>query len=290
MDEAGSRDPLGYGEAAESAERQDAMDEDQADEGQGEPMELGMLGLLDDDAAEVLISQLGGSGKQFAREKRQAWRRTVTELYSLARVTAAAKSMPRYGLIPGMALDLTTTDAEGVAWDFDKDEIKEKAKKLINDTRPMFVIGSPMCTAFSTWQYLNRTKRDPALVKREWRRAVAHMEFVSEVYQMQISSGRFFLHEHPEWATSWQLPAITRILDQEDVSRVRADQCQYGAAVTFGALRGAPIFKPTGFMSNSPAILRQLQLRCGGRGGLWSKKLGQRHALCSREVAKAAAI
>ena len=45
------------------------------------------------------------------------WKQHVMEMYSPVRVTGMAE---RLGLIPGMAMDLTTTDPEdGNPWDFD---------------------------------------------------------------------------------------------------------------------------------------------------------------------------
>ena len=46
-------------------------------------------------------------------------------MYSPARVTAATKLLPELRLIPGFALDLTTTDTDGRAWDLDEKEMLE---------------------------------------------------------------------------------------------------------------------------------------------------------------------
>ena len=66
-----------------------------------------------------------------------------------------------------------------------------------------------MCRAFSTWQYLNDAKAsNPDAVKRQKIRAKMHVDFVVSLYFDQLQAGRYFLHEHPQWATSWQLPSI----------------------------------------------------------------------------------
>ena len=59
----------------------------------------------------------------------------------------------------------------------------------------MLLIGSPMCTAFSAWQRINEKKRDPDLVKREYVRAMVHIRFTMELYQLQHAAGRYFLHD-----------------------------------------------------------------------------------------------
>ena len=66
-------------------------------------------------------------------------------------------------------------------------------------SKPLFLICSPMCRAFSTWQRLNRIKHghDPDVVKREMARAIMHINFAVELMEMQIAGDRFFLYEHP---------------------------------------------------------------------------------------------
>jgi hypothetical protein len=62
------------------------------------------------------------------------------------------------------------------------------------------------------------------------------MRFVMELYEEQVKDGKYFLHEHPAWATSWQLGCVRRILAMERVDEVVADQCQYGQSNDQGDL------------------------------------------------------
>ena len=61
----------------------------------------------------------------------------------------------------------------------------------------------------------------------EYQKAVKHMEFVSKLYKMQIADGRYFLHEHPQQASSWNLRCMKSRLNKETVFRAVADMCQY---------------------------------------------------------------
>ena len=92
----------------------------------------------------------------------------------------------------------------GESWDFDILENRIKARKLFDDQQPALIIGSVVCTAFSALQAMNEQRRDPEVVKRERIRAMVHLRFVCELYQMQLDEGRYFLHEHPSGATSWK--------------------------------------------------------------------------------------
>ena len=159
----------------------------------------------------------------------------------------------------------------------------------MREQKPIVLIGSPMCTAYSTWQRLNRKRRPAAIVDRELVKARLHLDFVTSLYREQVEGGRFFIHEHPLHADSWSEECISEILDIPGVGIAHGDQCQYGAEVQFGKERGLPIKKPTGFMSNGPLILKALSNVCTGTGGRCSRRKGGNHVVCSGRIAKEAA-
>ena len=194
--------------------------------------------------------------------------------------------LPSLRVVPGMALDLTTHDENGKSWDFDDPEMRQKARTIVAENKPLMLVGSPICTPWSSWQHINDAKRDPGVVAREKVRARVHLEFICELYTMQVRGGRYFLHEHPSSATSWSEGCLRRVAVMEGVDKVVADQCQYGST----AECGGPVKKPTGFMSNSAEVRRELERRCAGRGGDCSRRGGGRHVVCSGRVARRAAI
>lgn len=71
---------------------------------------------------------------------------------------------------------------------------------------------------------------------------------------------------------------------RKGVDRIVAGQCQYGQR----SAKGLPVKKPTGLLTNSPLLLRQLSERCTGSGGYCSP--GGNYATCSGGTAKNAAI
>ena len=74
-----------------------------------------------------------------------------------------------------------------------------------------------------------------------------HLKFCMDIYMHQIKHGRYFIHEHPAFATSWDEPCVKQVLRQDGVDRIVCDQCQHGAQDE----SGNPIRKPTAFMSNA---------------------------------------
>ena len=97
------------------------------------------------------------SDEQHAMEQLKKYGRDVanhvTEVYSPPRV----KKMTRIiNLIPGMAFDLTQVDEEdGMPWDFNVPAKRNKARTSVQSERPLLLIGSPMCAAFSQLQRVN---------------------------------------------------------------------------------------------------------------------------------------
>jgi hypothetical protein len=259
-------------------------------------MDFGFLGSLeptvDDAISDLMIQQLGSSGRSYKRENRRAFKALVSEVYSPPRVTAELQRRGRRHLLPGFSLDLTTVDPDdGQPWDFTVRAKREKARALQRRQKPYMLIGSPECTAFCTWQALNESRcKDPDAMQRAKIAATLHILFVIEMYHEQISSGRHFLHEHPRWASSWKIPEMEALMQMDDIHFGQGDQCQYGAEVKSGKWQGAPIMKPTGFLSSSEAVIQALGRRCTGVGGQCSRPEGGTHYHCHGVHAKAAAI
>ena len=128
-----------------------------------------------------VIRQLGGNIAKYRRERGRAMRATVSDIYSPPRVSAVARLCPSFGILPGFALHLTTHDNDGRHWDFDEDDMRERAWAKIKKEQPTLLIGSPMCTAFSAWQYINNTERDPKAAADEKARGLRHLRFCCEL-------------------------------------------------------------------------------------------------------------
>ena len=181
-------------------------------------------------------------------------RMQVVELYSPKRVNKVAKEK---GMTTGLSLDLTT------GWNFDRQEDRDLAEKYIREYKPMFVIGSPMCTMFSKMQARNRERNEHRREEYEarLRKAEKHMRFAVKMYRVQLEGGRYFIHEHPAEATSWRLPEIRRLWKEDGVKVVIADQCEYGLT-SKDEWGEAPAKKPTRFMTNAWNVAEDLSTRC----------------------------
>ena len=75
-------------------------------------------------------------------------------------------------------------------------------------------------------------------------------------------------------------------MSEPGVKRVVGDQCLYGCE----AESGSPVKKPTGFMTNTPELGKELAMRCSGRSGNCSRPEGGTHAQCRGKTARMASM
>ncbi len=289
---------------AEAQEETDDAEMDADPEADGPDVEMEFVGNLEvedslgslepsaeDFAAGLLLQQLGALGRRYKREARRGARALVSEVYSPPRVTKLIREVCAKYVAPGLALDLTVNDPwDNMPWDFSITAKRRRARQLFAEQKPYILIGSPECTQFCTFQALNLARsKDPEAMQRAKTAALVHLQFVAQLYEDQMAGGRYFLHEHPLRATSWSEDPINDLLRRPAVIRVHGDQCQYGAEVQSGPHKGQPLLKPTGFMTNAPAVARALSLKCQGTFEECSRKKGGQHHTCAGKHAREAA-
>ena len=90
----------------------------------------------------------------------------MCEVFSPPRV---GKEATKFGMKPGDAMDLTTV------WDFNLASHRARAEEYVDKEKPLVLIGSPPCAAFSRLQSLipNSDRKAKQLAE-----GTRHMEFV----------------------------------------------------------------------------------------------------------------
>ena len=201
----------------------------------------------------------------------------VSEVYCVLRIAQEAAVHIVHGqkLVPGWSLDLTRVDpATGRPWDLSKPEVQARVLQIVVADKPLFLIGSPPCTAFSRLQELSRGKRDPGVAAAELRAAEVHLRFSVEIYWLQLRGHRFFVHEHPSEATSWYYSEVVELACHCEVGQTIVDMCCHGMVVDTGPLQG-PARKRTKMLSNSQEVLKRVEAHCPN--GLPDKSLHHVH-------------
>ena len=101
-------------------------------------------------------------------------RMDVAEICSPPRVTDMAARME---LEAGWSFDLTTTDENGIPWDFSKEERRKAAMERVPRDEPLLLIGSPMFTNWSTIMNVNWDRIPPGEKERRLEEARVHLKF-----------------------------------------------------------------------------------------------------------------
>ena len=131
-----------------------AVQEDESEE------EMGIVHEdTEDEVSTTSVAQSGQSSKSYPRGLKKTSKYFVSEIYSQPRITHEVKRGRYRNLAPGFALHLTIVEPEdGKPWVFSQKEKRDKARRMQREQRPILRIGSPMCTHFSSWQYLDYSK------------------------------------------------------------------------------------------------------------------------------------
>ena len=149
----------------------------------------------------------------------------VAEAYSPPRLCPRARA---FGLLPGYSIDLSTEKPGGGCWDLSREEDREAAKELQQRVKPWVLVGSPPCDPFSQLQRLNDARRMPEQRQEVRQRGLLHLRCAVAMYRRQMQENRYFLHEHPSGADSWQEEEIRDLMRTPGVVRAEGPMCAWG--------------------------------------------------------------
>jgi hypothetical protein len=123
-----------------------------------------------------------------------------------------AEIAPRLGLRPGFVLDLQ------VGWDLEDADHTEEIERMIEEQDPYIVVGSPPCHVFQPLLPVQKhVSHFGSTADAQRRRFQSVLERSCRLYSKQIGRGRYFLHEHPEGASSWNEKDMKSIVELDGV-------------------------------------------------------------------------
>ena len=189
----------------------------------------------------------------------------VAEAYSPPRLVRMAC---KRGLRGGWSLDLTMIDPDdGKPWDLSLGAKRRKVMEMIKRDKPMLLIVSPMCGAFSALQELfNYPRMHKTEVMAKLKDGLSHLKFAMELCVMQHNAGRLFMFEHPETASSWSTKTVKNLAAVQGVYKVAFDFCMMGMTAPGPDGKQHPAKKRTGILTNSQAIASALRrAQCNGQ-------------------------
>ena len=180
--------------------------------------------------------------------------KVVAEVFNPNRFGPRTK---RHGLVKGQSFDLEL----GV--DLLKTRNQELVLEYLETVQPGLTVIAPPCTLFTILQNLNHARRTEEGMKTYLQRlhwAKVLLRFATKVARTVMAYGGKFLLENPLTSKAWQEKFLHELMMDEQVILVAADQCMYGLR----SQAQVPQKKPTGFITNSDEIAKELGLRCDG--------------------------
>ena len=123
----------------------------------------------------------------------------IGEVYSPPRVVPISV---KHGFKGGWSMDRLVKDSDGHAWNFDDPAMRERARALVSKGFTLLVIGSPMCTYFSNIMNIAKLRMKPGDFERKYAHGVFHLQFMFELFDIQLQNDGHVLFEHPASASS----------------------------------------------------------------------------------------
>lgn len=174
-----------------------------------------------------------------------SWQQDVAEFYSQPRLLLEAS---RYGLHGCISLDLLT------GWDFRIRDHQDFSIEILREFKPVFLMASPPCKAFSSIMYLWNYKKMSAEARAHvWETGMTFLEHAMRACSFQLVRGQYFAFEHPFRATSWQQECVMSLRNRPGVQEVVFDQCMCGLV---SKVTRTPMKKRTRILTNCGAVVR----------------------------------
>ena len=181
----------------------------------------------------------------------------VSEIFSPPRLTEKCRN---YGLLPGYAVDLET------GWNLLNPNHVKSLERILDEEDPYLVTGSPPCEAFSPLQALNTGRVDPAVRQQRLEEGRRMLKQACEYYKQQSRRGRYFLHEHPKPAASWNEECVKEVQNLPGTFTIEGPMCRW-KMVARDASGESYVRKNTRWVTNSPELAKILSGVCSNDEG-----------------------
>ncbi|CAK0909302.1 unnamed protein product, partial [Prorocentrum cordatum] len=152
-----------------------------------------------------------------------------------------------FGLLPGFALD------PGAGWGLNVPVQRDEAMRLLDRGRPLLLIGSPRCTAWTSLLDFGSVKEET--IEGLMAEAIEHVAMCVTMYNKQLD-------EAPHSARSGHASGIQDLIVRKVVFHVANDQCEAGQTVPVkqpdGSMKDAIVQGRTGWLTYSLCIAKEL--------------------------------
>ena len=105
-------------------------------------------------------------------------------------------------------------------WEFNKADCRNKCRKLIENSKPLLLTGSPI---------------DSGREDKERAQTTLHLAFFCELYEIQVHGGQYFLHAHAQSADSLEQSPVLDFMNRfPDTFQTVTDRSLFGPDLPHG--------------------------------------------------------
>ena len=150
-----------------------------------------------------------------------------------------------------------------------KSSVRARLEAEIDAVDPYVLTFSPVCGPWGPWSHLNMSKSEKTKEKilnarDDW---YPTLQWIAKIVKKRLKRGRKVLVENPWTSELWNTPSFRRLLQEEHfdaetlemLELIRCDQCMFGLVDRQNQL---PHLKPTGILTASENLKRNLEVRC----------------------------
>ena len=124
---------------------------------------------------------------QIIKQHSQQRRPSFVEMYGAGNIVDMSWGRARNLNINGMAaLDLRTRKPNGEPLDFTKRSDRLQAYRLVVERKPTWVLGSPPCGPFSSWQNINCARMEPEERLRQLEEGRMHLQTSAPPFHINV--------------------------------------------------------------------------------------------------------
>ena len=116
----------------------------------------------------------------------------------------------------------------GIYYDFSELKDRNRAAYRLCSEKPYVLITSPLNTSTSESASLNLRSKGISDREQITRKAREHLEFICKLIMIQHRNKGYFIHKHPDDASSWHDQCVQEVLAVTQAKVTKFGQCQLG--------------------------------------------------------------
>ena len=116
---------------------------------------------------------------------------TFIKVFGRVGIVAEAHKQRRILDVKGLdAFDIRTMKPDDTPWDFNNKSVRKEARRIADETKPKWIIGSPPCPPWCILNFgLHYHKMDRTKVETMMAEGRRHLCFVASLYRHQVVTG-----------------------------------------------------------------------------------------------------